>query len=111
MNQATTEILLNSEIIAINQDVLGKQARKIHDDRDVELYAKSLEDGSMAIGLLNRNDTAQSIVRVSWQELGIEGEWIIRDVWKHQDLGNFTGYFEKAVLPHQCVVIRLRKNF
>ena len=110
MSQETKSILLNREIIAINQDPLGKQAKKIQDDGDREVFAKPLADGSWAVGLLNRNDTAQAPFRISWQELGIEGRWMVRDVWEHQDLGEYSGFFEKQVLPHQCVVIRLRKS-
>jgi alpha-galactosidase len=102
--------LLNREIIVINQDPHGKQARRIRDDGDTEVFAKPLVDDSWAVGLLNRNDTAIVSVRVSWQELGIEGKWMIRDIWEHQDLGVYSGFFEKPVLPHQCVVIRLRKS-
>jgi alpha-galactosidase len=110
MNQATREILLNREIIAINQDPLGKQAKRIRDDGDAEVFAKPLADGSWAVGLLNRNDASETPIRISWKELGIEGEWMIRDLWDHQDLGGHTGYFEKPVLPHQCAVIRLYKK-
>lgn len=100
---------MNPEIIAINQDSLGKQAKRIRDEGDTEVFAKPLGDGSWAVGMLNRNDTAQALVRISWQELGIEGRWMVRDVWDHQDLGEYAGSFEKPVLPHQCVVIRLKK--
>lgn len=110
MSQATKDILLNRELIAVNQDPLGKQAKKIRDDGDTEIFAKPMADGSLVAGLLNRNDTAQTVTRVSWEELGIEGEWMIRDLWDHKDLGNYSGYYEKPVLPHQCVVIRLTKK-
>ena len=107
MNQATKEILLNSEIIAVNQDPLGKQAKKIRDDGDSEVFAKPMEDGSWAVGLLNRNDSVDKMIRISWNELAIKGKLKVRDLWEHQDKGRFSDYFECNVKPHQCIVIRI----
>jgi alpha-galactosidase len=109
MNQATKDILLNSEIIAVNQDPLGKQAKKIRDDGDVEVFAKPLADGSWAVGLLNRNDGTEKKIHFSWNEIGIQGKWTVRDLWEHLDLGRFSDQFERVVKPHQCAVLRLEK--
>jgi alpha-galactosidase len=110
MNNDIKEILLNTEIIAVNQDLLGKQARKIRDDGDSEVFAKPLADGSWAVGLLNRNDTADITIRADWSELGITGDWNVRDLWKHISLGQYSDNFSIAVKPHQCVVVRIYKN-
>lgn len=107
MSKSAKEILLNSEIIAVNQDALGKQARKIRDNGDTEVFAKPMHDGSWVVGLLNRNDSVNQSIRISWNEIGIEGKHIVRDLWEHKDLGKFTEYFEITVKPHQCVVIQL----
>jgi alpha-galactosidase len=104
------EILLNREIIAVNQDPLGKQAKRIRDDGDTEVFAKPLEDGSWAVGLLNRNDVETRKIRITSNELAISGKWKVRDLWEHKDAGSFSDYFEKEVKPHQCVVIRITKN-
>ena len=107
MNENVREILMNSEIIAVNQDPLGKQAKRIRDDGDAEVFAKPLSDGSWAVGLLNRNDSENKNIRIDWKELGINGERQIRDLWKHEDLGRFSDYFGSSVAPHQCVVVRI----
>jgi alpha-galactosidase len=107
MNENIREILLNREIIAVNQDPLGKQAKRIRDDGDAEVFAKPLSDGSLAVGLLNRNDSGNINIRIDWKELGISGERQIRDLWKHTDLGRFSDYFACSVAPHQCIVVRI----
>lgn len=107
MNYITKEILLNPEIIAIDQDELGKQARRIRDEGDYEVFAKPMADGSIAIGFLNRNNEGTHKISISWNELGIKGTWEIRDVWKHKDLGKFTDSFETDVKSHECVVVRI----
>ena len=109
MNKSIKEILLNREIISVNQDPLGKQAKRISDDGDSEVFAKPLTDGSWAVGLLNRNDLENKSIRITWNELGISGKWSVRDLWEHEDIGSFSDYFETKVKPHQCVVIRITK--
>jgi hypothetical protein len=37
-------------------------------------------DGSWAVGLLNRNDTEDIIIRISWKQIGIHAKWIARDL-------------------------------
>jgi alpha-galactosidase len=110
MSDDIKDILMNTELIAVNQDQLGKQAKKIRDDGETEVFAKPLADGSWAVGLLNRNDTADINIRADWKELGITGEWNVRDLWKHENLGRFADNFGIAVKPHQCVVVRIYKN-
>lgn len=105
MNESIREILLNREMIAVNQDPLGKQAKRVRDDGDEEVFVKPLSDGSYAVGFLNRNDSADATIRLSWNELGIKGKWKIRDLWTHRDLGEFSDYFDSVVKPHQCKVI------
>jgi len=109
MNQSTKEILLNSEIIAVNQDPLGKQAKKIRDDGDTEVFTKQMADGSVVIGLLNRSDSKDKTIRISWIELGITGKHKARDLWEHVELGEFSDYYQTNVKPHQCVVIKIFK--
>jgi alpha-galactosidase len=109
MNKDIKEILLNREIIAVNQDPLGKQAKRIRDDGDSEVFAKPLEDGSWAVGLLNRNDSENKKIRITWNELGISGKWNVRDLWEHKEIGRFSDQFEIEVKPHQCVMIRINK--
>ncbi|MBK8884786.1 MAG: putative Ig domain-containing protein [Bacteroidales bacterium] len=110
MNLDVREILINSELIAINQDPLGKQAKRIRDDGDAEVFAKPLSDGSWAVGLLNRNDSENKNIGIEWQELGISGEMHVRDLWKHETLGRFSDNFVGHVEPHQCVVVRIFKK-
>ncbi len=109
MNPYTRETLMNPEIIAINQDPLGMQARKIRDEGDHEVFSKPMSDGSVAVGLLNRHDAETARMQVSWEELGIKGDQKVRDIWEHKDLGRFSGSFETSVSPHQCVVIKISK--
>jgi alpha-galactosidase len=107
MPSAIKNILLNREVIEVDQDILGKQAKKIRDDGDSEVFVKPLKDGSWAVGLLNRNDSIEKTIRISWKELGKNRKMKVRDLWEHRDLGFFPVYFEKVVKSHQCFMIRV----
>jgi alpha-galactosidase len=105
MADGIIQILTNKEVIAINQDPLGKQGRRIRDDGDLEVWCKELSGNRKAIALLNRSSEPADM-EVSWKELGLKGKLKVRDLWKHQDLGKFTDSFKgENILPHEALVL------
>ena len=72
MNDMTREILTNTEVLAVNQDPLGSQARRIIKDGDREVWTKDMQDGSKVIGLLNRSMETKTMT-LRWQDLQITG--------------------------------------
>ena len=94
MNQTTIDILTNPEIIALNQDTLCYQARRLRDDGDKELWAKpmgSIGQGDVAVTLLNRSSSPQTIA-FDLSEIGIDASsgYSIRDLWQRQTLSSST---------------------
>ena len=65
MDDFTLGLLFNDEVLEVDQDSLGHQATQISNDGNKVVYAKTLEDGSFAIGLFNRSD-AETTVSVKW---------------------------------------------
>ncbi len=63
------DILTNKEVIAVNQDPLGSEGRRVRKDGDLEVWAKQMQDGSRAVVLLNRAVTEKQI-GFSWENLG-----------------------------------------
>jgi len=108
MSDETIEILTNKEVIAVDQDSLGKSGIKVRDDGDLEVWVKQLADGGRAVVLFNRGKTTEPI-RVSWTELGYPEHLkaTVRDLWKHENLGKFKGEFVADVPPHDVVMIRV----
>jgi alpha-galactosidase len=102
------DILTNKEVIAVNQDALGSQGRRVLKDGDSEVWAKQMQDGSRAVVLLNRAVTEKEI-GVSWENLGYPGHLSagVRDLWQAKNLGQFKGKFSAAVAPHSIVMIRV----
>ena len=50
-------IVTNDEVIAIDQDPLGRQARRVRNEDDMEVWARPLEDGAVAVAFLNRGES------------------------------------------------------
>jgi alpha-galactosidase len=102
----TLSLLSNDEVLAVDQDPLGKQASRISRNGDLEVWAKDMEDGSKAIGLFNRGELG-STVEVSWSALGLNGKHRVRDLWRQKDLGTFPDSFSVEVPRHAVVLVRV----
>jgi alpha-galactosidase len=109
MDEATRAILLNKAVIAVNQDPLGAQGRRVRDDGDLEVWSKPLADGGRAVILFNRGAETKPIA-VDWTELGYPAtlKTAVRDLWAHKDLGKMTGRFSANVPSHGVVMVTLR---
>jgi alpha-galactosidase len=104
-------ILSNRELIAINQDALGRQGFCVANQGRVETYLKPLLFGDLAVAVFNRNNTPVSSIALFWSDLSIQGRYLVRDLWRSEDLGVFegpgTGTLDIALAPHGCQVFRL----
>jgi alpha-galactosidase len=108
MDQFTLDVLSNDEVIAVDQDPLGKAAGRVAQDGDLEVWARPLADGTKAVGLFNRS-SSKAKVTVRWSDIGVTGPQPVRDLWQHKDLGFFDGSFSAEVLPHAAWMIRVGK--
>jgi alpha-galactosidase len=102
------DILTNKEVIAVNQDPLGSQGRRVMKDGDLEVWARQMQDGSRTVVLLNR-DVATKEIGVSWENIGYPSHLsaTVRDLWQAKDLGQFKGKFSATVAPHSVVMVRV----
>jgi alpha-galactosidase len=103
------DILTNKEVIAVDQDALGQQGRRVHKDGDLEVWSRVLSDGSRAVILLNRG-TAEAEIAVEWTEIGYPEHLSagVRDLWEHKDVGKATGKFSARVGSHSVVLIKIQ---
>jgi alpha-galactosidase len=102
------EILTNKEVIAVDQDALGMQGRRVRKDGDSEVWVRQLKDGSRAVVLFNRG-AAETQISVSWEELGYPARISagVRDLWAKKDLGKMSGKFAASVASHGVVMIKV----
>lgn len=106
------EILTNSEVIAVNQDALGIQARKVYIDNDnnTEIWVGPLSDGSKVVLAFNRDNNNNRTILVSLNYLGWQSssQVNVRDLWLHKDLGTFQGsYLAKNIEPHGAQMLKM----
>lgn len=106
LDDFTLSLLTNDEVIAVNQDPLGKQATLVDEEDAVVIYAKPLEDGSMAVGFFNRGSSVAR-GRLTWKSAGIRGEQTVRDLWRQQDVGKSGEEFVTDIAPHGVRLVKL----
>jgi alpha-galactosidase len=102
---AIKEILLNKEVIAVDQDALGKQGHRVFQQGLMEAWAKPLADGTTAVALFNRAEKEQK-VNVRWEELQLKNVQRVRDLWRRVDLGNLEGY-EGTLPTHGAALLKV----
>lgn len=109
MTRADKEIFLNREVIAVDQDPLGIQGRKVQEDSPgLQVWSKRLaEEGTYAVLLFNRTQAAASIT-VRWMDIVLGNASVkVRDLWSHSDLGSFRSQYTARVPPHGVVMLRI----
>ena len=109
MDDATRAILLNRDVIAVDQDRLGIQGRRVWKDGDREVWVKPLSGGARAVLLVNRG-AATADVAATWEQLGLPDRLgaKVRDLWAHRDLGTRRGTIQASVPSHGAAMFRVQ---
>ena len=108
LDEFTLNVLCNAEVIGVNQDALGKQARMVRQTDDELVLARPMEDGSIAIGLFNLSEVERTI-SVVWSDLELKGARKPRDLWRQRDEGRASGVYQAVVEPHGVKLVRLSR--
>ncbi len=102
MSDTTASILMNKEVIAIDQDSLGKQASPVKNG-NFETWVKPLADGSVAVGVVNlASSSAQASIKAS--DLHLKGIKSARNIWTHSDV-KFVGDTYSATVPSHGILL------
>jgi hypothetical protein len=106
MSSDTRAVLTNREVIAVDQDALGKQGVKVAEDSSgLQVYSKVLSGvGRRAVLLLNRTSAAHTIT-ARWADLGLTGSAAVRNLWTATDLGSFTTSYATTVPAGEAVLL------
>jgi alpha-galactosidase len=106
MDSDSLAILNNREVLAIDQDPLGRQGDRLWTEGPIEIWARNLTGGSIAVGLFNRNQGPVDIP-LNLGLLGLKEVVGLRDVWNHTDLPPIKGFRTFQVPPHGVVLLLL----
>jgi len=102
----TLNVLNNAEVIAVDQDPLGRQARIVRKTDDEFVLVKPMEDGSVAVGLFNLSEARRDIT-VTAAELGVSGRQRVRDLWRWKDVGTIADQYTASVARHGVMLVRM----
>lgn len=99
------ELLTNEEVIAVNQ--AGRPAHPVSIDTEQQVWYANNGDGTLTVGLFNLGSSAETVT-VNWDDIGLSGAATVRDLWTHEELGEFAdGYSGAALAPHASRLLKV----
>jgi alpha-galactosidase len=106
-----TGVLTNREVIAIDQDTLGKQAERIYQEGPVQIWSRPLADGGRAIAVINFGEDTTFLRGISLhlKEAGVTNGMKARDVWAAKDLGSIKDEYKTPLKRHEMLLLRFSK--
>ena len=104
LDEFTRDLLANPEVIAVNQDPLGRQASRITRNGFEEVWYKPLADGSLAVGLFNRRPISSNIA-LNLPEIGLSAPQQFRNLWTRQNIAPQPSF---PVPPHGAILLKLK---
>jgi alpha-galactosidase len=108
LDQEAAALLMNREVLAVNQDGLGKPACRVKQFGNCEVWKKPLSDGSVAVALINRGSTG-SDVTVKASDIGLLDEpKLVRNLWAQEDIADFTMELTQRVQPHATILLKIK---
>ncbi|KAK3415101.1 hypothetical protein EUGRSUZ_H00669 [Eucalyptus grandis] len=103
MDYTTLMLLSNKEVIAVNQDGLGVQGKKVKSDGNLEVWAGPLSTNKVAVVLWNRG-SSRATVTASWSDIGLNSTTVVkaRDLWMHSTKRSIKGQISADIDSHAC---------
>ena len=108
MDADTQRILTNADVIAVDQDPLGQQARRLFKEGGQEIWARPLKGGETAVVLFNR-DARPAEMKVTWEQLNLPAmlKADVKDLWSKKLTRQVRGSHGAIVAPHGVVMLRI----
>ncbi|WP_344980832.1 glycoside hydrolase family 27 protein [Compostibacter hankyongensis] len=106
LDKFTLNLLTNREVIRVNQDVLGRQAHRVIEAGTVQVWAKPLADGSVAVGIFNLGEMPVDY-QLDLKALGLEDPCTVRDLWRQKDVANRANTYSCSLNRHAVKLLKL----
>lgn len=110
MTDATRAILTAAEVIAVDQDPLGRQGKRVNMAKGIEVWVRELAGGARAIVLLNRGESPAR-AEVTWDLVGgsVTDSALVRDLWERQDVGSRREGYDVTLDPHSAALLKVTR--
>lgn len=106
LDDFTRDLLCNDEVLDVDQDPLGRAATRVKREGETEVWARPLEDGTVAVAMFNRG-SEEAVVTAKWSDIGRAGEQPVRDLWQRQSLGVQSDEISKRIPAHGSALLKV----
>jgi alpha-galactosidase len=108
MDSETASLLMNREVLAVNQDPLGRPAQRVKRAGTCEIWTKRLADSSTAVALINRGSRGEDVL-LKARDIGIlESPKVARNLWTGQDIADFKVELTQRIEPHETILLKIQ---
>lgn len=106
-----TAVLTNKEVVAIDQDALGKGAERIYQEGPIQIWSRPLADGGHALAMINFGEDFNFLrsIDLHLKEAGIRSNASAHDVWNSKDIGSLSGGYKGGLKRHEMLLLRFAK--
>jgi alpha-galactosidase len=106
LDEFTKALLMNDEVLDVNQDHLGKEAKRVKSSGAFQVWQRPLADGSTAVAVFNTSGEDQT-ADLDNLMVGVQKALMVRDLWQHKSLG-LTGLGIKSSIPsHGALLVKV----
>ncbi len=105
----TLGLLSNDEVLALDQDSLGLPAVRVGTVGAIDVFMKTLEDGSHALSFFNRARQTETATYNKLDRTGLPGKYHVRDLRRQQDLDDTKGSLKLTIPGHGVVLLKLTR--
>jgi alpha-galactosidase len=111
MTPDVAAILMNKDVVAIDQDTLGRQGDRVYAEGPIEVWAKQLTGGRKAVAIFNFGESANQMrgIGLHLKEMGFSGQVTAHDVWAAKDMGTIKDDWKTTIPRHASVLMILKK--
>ena len=115
MSDATKNILMNKDVIAVNQDPEGRGAYLLNSNVwagvNVKILVKALENGDYAICMVNFGDH-RGMGTICFWDMGLPAAsgygFELYDCWEHEVIGRYSERYSCDIESHDCKFLRAK---
>jgi len=107
-DEFTLSLLTNDEVLAVNQH--SSNNKQLKEENGLIVWTANVpETEDKYVAFFNSNDAGISDISVTLAELGVSGNYLVKDLWSKEDKGSVTDKFTVSVEPHASVLMRFSK--
>jgi len=107
LDEFTLNLLTNDEVLDIDQDPLGYQARRLVNTDSIQVWVKKLQDGHRAIGIFNLSDHTVNY-DLNLGEIGFQSSVTLRNLWTQKDIGKFQKSYNSIIPSHGVELLKAK---